>query len=210
MQKKFVQGLLTENEAYIALIRAADKLQHVKPIMRWFDAKEPVASVGMAWQIVRIGFPQKMTMVALPPKHTKSTMETVLVEHEYFFAIKDLEEYGYFGLRYNSTDSSVLCVDSDETRTHLYTELFRVMCSELVRDGWILTEDGNVAKKVVVKKPGRRQDVINIWAIEQLRAGRERSEVEKEYWKKRRDRGDAVDSLADLHESWKKNVLDHL
>jgi hypothetical protein len=57
------------------------------------------------------------------------------------------------------------------------------------------------------RQAGRTQDPINAWAIAQIQAKRDRSEVEKEYWQKRRERGDNVDAIPDMRDVWKKNVL---
>lgn len=58
------------------------------------------------------------------------------------------------------------------------------------------------------RKGGRTQDPLNLWAIQEIENGRERGDVEREYWRKRRERGDAIDAIDDLKDVWRKNVLE--
>lgn len=58
------------------------------------------------------------------------------------------------------------------------------------------------------RKGGRTPDPLNVWAIEEIDGGRDRGDVEREYWRKRRERGDAVDAIGDLKDVWRKNVLE--
>jgi len=80
----------------------------------------------------------------------------------------------------------------------LRQEMIRLGFAKLSGQDWV---------DAAPKNAGRPQDPINTWAIEQIRANRDRSEIEKEYWQKRRERGDNVDAIPDMRDVWKKNVL---
>lgn len=173
MKSKNLEFDLTPDEFYRALAAAVQKIERESPVvLHWFNKDKSVLPSRL--EITTAIIPLKKVIIRRGMVNFKSMETMSLGKQEFYYGIKGLEANGFFGLRYESEDSTTIFVDADDGYQSMFEKVFNGACRRLVRPGAGGATEG-AAPTDIPPEPGintSREDWFNCYH-ERKRIGKE-------------------------------------